>query len=114
MARGKEMVWSMTSFCNTVLTDFPGCLRSKKRIQKKLKLPLKQKATMATFLVRFQSIVPFFLLDKYCCIKSPPAYRHEYKVTLVSQGYLLMGFCIFTHTDNVISLINNNRVHTDR
>lgn len=98
MARGKDMVWSMASLRNTVLTELPGSLRSKKRIQKKLKLPLKQKATTATFLVRLQSILPSFLLDKYCCIKSPPAYSPEYRVTLVSHGYLLMGF-IFTHTE---------------
>lgn len=107
MARGKDMVWSMASFLNTVLTELPGSLRSKKRIQKKLKLPLKQKATIATFLVRLQSIFPSFLFDKYCCIKSPPAYRPEYRVTLVSHGYLLMGFRILTHRErSVISLIN--------
>lgn len=102
MARGKDMVWSMASFRNTVLTELPGSLRSKKRIQKKLKLPLKQKATIATSLVRLQSTFPSFLLDKYCCIKSPLAYSPEYRVTLVSHGYLLMGFLILTLTKSAI------------
>lgn len=101
MAKGKDMVWSMASFRNTVLMELPGSLRSKKRIQKKLKLPLKQKATIATFLVRLQSIF-LSLLDKYCCIKSPPAYRPEYRVTLVSHGYLLMGFLILTHPRSAV------------
>lgn len=96
MARGKDMLWSMASFLNTVFIEVPGSLRSKKRIQKKLKLPLKQKATIATFLVRLQSIFPSFLLEKYCCMKSPPAYNPEYRVTLVSHGYLLIGFLILT------------------
>lgn len=100
MARGKEMVWSIRSFRNTVLTELPGSLRSKKRIQKKLKLPLKQKATIATFLVRLQSIFRSFLFDKYCCIKSPPAYSPEYRVTLVSHGYLRMGFRILTQAES--------------
>lgn len=96
MARGKDRVWSRASFLNTALTELPGSLRSKKRIQKKLKLPLKQKATIATFLVRLQSIFSSFLFDKYCCIRSPPAYRPEYRVTLMSQGYRLMGLRILT------------------
>jgi hypothetical protein len=56
VARGAAVVWSKKSLRTTILTEFPGNLRSKNRIQKKLKLPWKLKATTATLRVCLQSI----------------------------------------------------------
>lgn len=78
------MVWSRNSFLITIPAELPGNLRSKNRIQKKLKLPWKLNATTATFRVCLQSI--FSRCEIHWWTKSPPANRQPYRVTLVTHG----------------------------
>ncbi|TNN57986.1 hypothetical protein EYF80_031810 [Liparis tanakae] len=79
------MLWSMSSFLNTILTEFPGNLRSRKRIQKKLKFPWNVNATTATFRVCRQSSSSV-VRDNRWWTKSPLANRQPYSVTLVAHG----------------------------
>lgn len=78
------MVWSRISFLITIPAEFPGNLRSRNRIQKKLKLPWKLNAMTATLRVCLQSI--FSLRERHWWTKSPPANRQPYSVTLVTHG----------------------------
>lgn len=78
------MVWSRNSFLITIPAEFPGNLRSRNRIQKKLKLPWKLNAIKATFRVCLQSMVS--VRANRWWTKSPPANRQPYNVTLVIHG----------------------------